>query len=75
MAGGSRSTGHWEGGAGCRDKTRMSNKDAKKHKGSKLKTNSQKHKRVGQKFVKGKPVKKPLTKKAGGGGGGAGRPQ
>jgi hypothetical protein len=25
---------HWEGGAGCRDKTRMSNKDSKKHAGS-----------------------------------------
>ena len=25
---------HWEGGAGCRDRIRMSNKDSKKHAGT-----------------------------------------
>ena len=40
---------HWEGGKGCRDQKRMSNNDPKKHKNSKLKTQSQKDKRVGKK--------------------------
>ena len=66
MAGGSRSTGHWEGGAGCRDKARMSNKDSKKHKGSKLKTNSQKSKRVGPKKDMGAKGKTVPHKQSGG---------
>ena len=40
---------HWEGGKGCRDQVRMSNNDPRKHKNSKLKTQSQKDKRVGKK--------------------------
>ena len=53
-----KSATHWEGGKGCRDKSRMSNKDSKKKKGSKFKTTSKKSQRVGQKGVqKGKKKK------------------
>ena len=40
-------TRHWEGGQGCRDKTRLDRRDSKKHTGSKLKTRSKKAFRVG----------------------------
>jgi len=43
------SKSHWEGGQGCREKTKMSNKDKKKFSGSKYKTHSRKSERVGQK--------------------------
>ena len=39
---------HWEGGKGCRNKLRMDARDDKKYKGSKLKTQCQKSKRVGK---------------------------
>lgn len=44
-----RNTRFWEGGAGCRDAARMNKNDAHKFRGSKHKTSSAKHKRVGQK--------------------------
>ena len=40
-------TRHWEGGAGCRDKSRMDPRDAAKWRGSKAKTASRKASRVG----------------------------
>jgi len=43
---------HWEGGTGCRDKTKMSSNDAQKYKNSKLKTHSKKSQRVGPKNQK-----------------------
>eukprot|EP00753_Platysulcus_tardus_P000408 PLAT10424.1.p1 GENE.PLAT10424.1~~PLAT10424.1.p1 ORF type:complete len:404 (+),score=151.88 PLAT10424.1:135-1214(+) len=36
---------HWEGGKGCRDKTRMDRRDSRKYRNSKLKTRSRKAKR------------------------------
>eukprot|EP01113_Clastostelium_recurvatum_P037046 TRINITY_DN5378_c0_g1_i1.p1 TRINITY_DN5378_c0_g1~~TRINITY_DN5378_c0_g1_i1.p1 ORF type:complete len:745 (+),score=170.34 TRINITY_DN5378_c0_g1_i1:15-2249(+) len=39
---------YWEGGAGCRDRSRMNNKDPHKFKNSVLKTKSKKHERVGK---------------------------
>lgn len=40
---------HWQGGHGCRDKTKLSKKDSRKHQGSSLKTVSAKASRVGPK--------------------------
>ena len=40
-------TRHWEGGEGCRDRTRLDRRDSKKHSGSRLKTTSKKAFRVG----------------------------
>ena len=53
---------HWQGGAGCRDQQRLSNKDARKHKGSSMtgvkKTTSQKSQRVGAAGKKAAALKK-----------------
>jgi len=46
--GGGASKTHWEGGAGCRNKVTMSNKDSKKFAGT-CKTSSNKSERVGEK--------------------------
>ena len=46
--GSSVSKTHWEGGAGCRDRTKMSNKDSKKFANT-CKTQSRKAERVGEK--------------------------
>jgi hypothetical protein len=40
---------HWEGGQGCRDKSKLSRKDKKKFSNSENKTKSGKARRVGQK--------------------------
>jgi hypothetical protein len=44
-----RNTRHWEGGAGCRDKSMLDRRDAAKFRGSKAKTKSAKDSRVGPK--------------------------
>lgn len=44
-----RNTRFWEGGAGCRDPRRLNRNDARKHRGSRLKTQSRKQSRVGEK--------------------------
>lgn len=51
-------TRHWEGGEGCRDRSRLDRRDSKKHGGSRLKTTSRKAFRVGAEAAARKRKKK-----------------